>query len=1134
MIKESMDSLETKLGKRKQFLFDDNLEKLQEEFLKKKEKCNSKIIKKKLPEISNNVQDNKNNNTFLPTGEIKKKKGKKKVKDIITLNLPLLSQNDNNNNTKQQSLFLLNFDENKNKEKKNNININTGLPETFKITNTDFNQIKENNDDIEQKVENGNNKDNSNNDEIENNEDEFNSKEYDEISKENEKKIEQMTQEEILEAQKEIFASIPSDLIEKFKDNFFTQKIKKSLNKKEMEDNLLNLNNKDNALDEEKNNNIQENNSKNKLIDNINLKSLNKNENINEEKDEIVLFSYEGKIKKEKKNKYELENPEIRQMIDYRYLTFDQLDLKNKYFSLEEINTLLCSSNNLQISISLKIIYNLLKNNYHKTLDIFIEQLDSILNKLYYLINSSNINVKAESLKCISLVYHDFFYEDYKQFKFNALLLGSYPSVIIFNFANLNKNLQKQKKLVIKTILENDHDTILEYIKLLNNSLNEEINIDILSLIFYTIYVSEKIPCQISKLFEINFDILSKNQALIKLMLLLSNYEDLEQNLENFQKLAKNKFFFKYILELRGIQNKKYNISIPTDIGKSLKNKIYNINYLLLFNSNNNLGFDFYSKEKNYLILSKILLLKLYFCLNTDNNPDSDNYLPILTTDTEINFWTDKFSECITKLEKNRTEKNINYTELISIYKYISIFLLLWKKSFKYPKLISFKKIAYDLKDILDLFPLFSYILNDTLNNYIFNKNILILEKNDIIKNIYQYNTLLEMNLNYIKCFIKNYDKKTNINGLSLYIIKLSELVSKGDEYYYRKYVKILKTLLIKKLEVSKIENINSYFDYKEIEDDLNFYLYSNDDLRKSTFYKRIFSFIHNNERLKNINQISENNSKIFDSKYFPFDNNFIYQIIGNDKANISIKINYLLILTLLYEGENIENIINNFSGTITPFEIIIKFLTTIKLSEFKTNKKLYDLFETFIKINIINGKLENINMSKTDNNKVIFSNFLEIYESNLFVDENKILIDMIPILFIFLHNNKNDDRYNNGLLEPYKYKKTIESIVYDNFNCIIEFSNYYNLGDDLKEKIIEYLMNNCSVMFSSFYQTLILCFLKNENRLKDSNHNLIYNYCQKLCYKFNVKSEDYSKFVQSDGLLNLIEKKLFKKKINN
>ena len=45
MINESIDSLETKLGKRKQFLFDNDLEKLQKEFIAKKEKCNSKIIK---------------------------------------------------------------------------------------------------------------------------------------------------------------------------------------------------------------------------------------------------------------------------------------------------------------------------------------------------------------------------------------------------------------------------------------------------------------------------------------------------------------------------------------------------------------------------------------------------------------------------------------------------------------------------------------------------------------------------------------------------------------------------------------------------------------------------------------------------------------------------------------------------------------------------------------------------------------------------------------------------------------------------------------------------------------------------------------------------------------------------------
>ena len=87
--------------------------------------------------------------------------------------------------------------------------------------------------------------------------------------------------------------------------------------------------------------------------------------------------------------------------------------------------------------------------------------------------------------------------------------------------------------------------------------------------------------------------------------------------------------------------------------------------------------------------------------------------------------------------------------------------------------------------------------------------------------------------------------------------------------------------------------------------------MYSNDDLRKSVFYKRAFRLIHNNQRLNNINLILEknNNDNLFDSKYFPFDNNFIYQIIGNDKAKVSIKINYLLILTLLYENEKISKI---------------------------------------------------------------------------------------------------------------------------------------------------------------------------------------------------------------------------------
>ncbi len=1142
MIKESLDPLEAKLGQRKKFLLDDNLEKLQEEFLKNKEKCCSKIVKKEKPK-EDNAQSNINNNFTFPSGEVKKKKGKKKVKDVITLNLPPLNPAINENIKSKpisQSLFSLSFEENKNKNDAINVNLITGLPETFKI-NEKINKGQQNKNEEEKVGINIDNESKSNNlskiKKEENLKEEFHSKEYDEINNENEKKIEQMSEEEILAAQKEIFASIPSDLIEKFKSNFFSQQIKKSLNKK---DNNL-LNDKKNEFEKEtlqkEEINKEEKSAKDKIENNVSGLNINKEKNQKEggkDKEEIVLFSYDGKIKKENKSIYKLNNPENKEMIDYRYLTFEQLELKNKYFSLEEIHSLLSSSNSLQILIGVKIIYNLLKSKYHLRLNIFIEQLDSLLNKLYYLINSSNINVKSESLECISLIYHDLFYEDYKQYKFNTLLLGSYPSVVIFNFANLSKSLQKQKKLCIKNIIENDHDNILEYIKLLNNNINEEINNSLLTLIFYTVYISEKVPCQIEKLLEIDFSILSKKQSLIKLIMILCKYDDLEKNIQNFEKLVKNKYFLRFILGLRGIQKNKYNIVLPKDKEISLKSKIYNLNYLLLFNDNN-IDYDAYSKENDYLILSKILLMKIYYCLNTDNNQDSDDYLSLFSSDIEINFWNDKFETCIQKLEKNKKERSLPYIELISIYKFISTFLLLWSKSFKYPQLILYKKIKYELSDILNLFPLFNSILNSTLNDDIYNKNILISYKNDIIRNIYKYNVLLEMNLNYIKCFIKNYDIKTNISGLSFYMIKLSELISKGDEYFYRKYVKILKSLLCKKLALSKIDNINNYFDYKEVEDDLNFYLYSNDDLRQSIYYKRIFSLIHNNERLKNINLNLDNdtnaNQRLFDSKYFPFDNNFIYQIIGNDKAKVSIKINYLLILTLLYENENIENIINSFSNTITPFEIIIKFLTTINLTEFNKNQKLYDLFEQFIKYNIIDAKFENINMSKTDNNKIMLSNFFELYESNFFVDENKILIALMPILFIFLHNNHKDEGFNNKLIEPFKYRKTIESLVYDNFNCIIDFKNYFNLETNKRQEIIEYLISNSSVIFSSFYQTLILSFLKNSSD-ENSEHNLIYDYIKRLCDEFKVSKDDYKKYVGNDGLLiDIIEKAIIAKK---
>ena len=1145
MINESIDSLETKLGKRKQFLFDNDLEKLQKEFIAKKEKCNSKIIK-----LENKKSENEANfrNLIIPTGEIKQKKGKKKVKDIITLNLPPLNQ-ENEINTKKNpessSLFSINY--NKLEEKNKNINripidINktTGLPDTFKIE-----QIEK-----ESKIEEDKTINAIKEMEIEEVNDEnikeelFKSKEYEEINNENQKKIEQMSKEEILEAQKEIFASIPSDLLEKFKSNFFTQQIKKSLHEKES--------NKSKEIKLEENKNKENNIIMNQNKDNINLNfkkilnnKTNDSQSVLNNNEEIILFSYEGNMKKENKEKYLINNPELKETIDYRFLTFNELELNNKYFSLDEINALLSSSNNLQISIGLRIILNLLKNKYHLTLDIFINQLESLFNKLYYLAYSTNLNIKSQTLQCISLLYHDFFYEDYKIFKFNSMLLGMYPCIVYFNFNNMSKNLQKQKKLCIKSIQENGYKNIIEYINILRNGgINEEINNNLLSLIFFTIYICEQLPCKLSKIFEINFDILSNKQCLIKLMAVLCSYEEFGKNIKFFDKLMKNKNFFKFLIELRGLGNSNSILIEKNEYKKSVKRKIYYLNYLLLFNNNNSIKYDIYSKEEDFLLLSKILQLKLFYCLNPENNNESDNYLSLVNSDTELNFWTDKFRKGIKILEEN--EIGINYIELISIYKYISTFLYFWHKTFKYPQLISYKKISIDLNDILNLFPLFNKILTKTLNDFIFNNQQISFDKNDTIRNLYPFSILLEMNLNYLKCFIKNYDEKTNINGLSLYFIKLSELINKGDEYYYQKYTKILRALLSKKLSFSKIQNINDYFDYKEIEEDLNFYLYSNEDLRKSNFYKRLFSLIHNNERLNNLNlMISQdnnnvNNDKIFDSKYFPFDSNFIYQILSNEKSKVSIKINYLLILTLLYEKENIQNIISNTStfNIITPFEIVIKFILTINLSEFNTNKKLFNLFKIFVRYNIIRENFENINMSLTDNNKIIMGNLFELYDSNYFVDENKILIEIIPLLFIFLHNNRKNE--NSKLLEPFRYKKTIEGVVYDNFSFISKYKNFFDINEDEKNNIIKYLMENISIMFTSFYQTLILCYLNYRNNLKEEgnnnidDNNLITEYAQRLCDKFGVKKEDYKNYVENkETLIGLIKNEISKSRKN-
>ena len=87
-------------------------------------------------------------------------------------------------------------------------------------------------------------------------------------------------------------------------------------------------------------------------------------------------------------------------------------------------------------------------------------------------------------------------------------------------------------------------------------------------------------------------------------------------------------------------------------------------------------------------------------------------------------------------------------------------------------------------------------------------------------------------------------------------------------------------------------------------------------------------------------------------------------------------------------------------------------------------------------------------------------------------------------------------------------------------------------MNNELKEKIVDYLLNNKSIMFSSFYQTLILSYLKFINENRNENKNLIYVYIERLCNELDAKKEDYQKYIETDGfLVDIIEKAIIKNK---
>ena len=1106
---EEDNFIDIKTKERMDFLFNNDLEKMQKEFIDKKEKSCVKIIKNEKKDNNNNETNNiiYNNMYMNKNNKISKLKGKKKIKDVITLDIPIMPRNNyiNEKNINKQSLFDKNFNNLKKTEIKN-LDKNTGLPQTFKLNNLE--EMNNNLNKIEKDKKDENN-DLKKEDDMKNIP--YKNEEYEKINIENIKKIQNMTKEEIDENTKEIFEKIPTSLIEKMKKGLITKLLKKE-NKNTENKNQEFLNSHNNNINNNKINEDNKNNYSNKT------KKISNN-NINQNKEEI-LYSYNGKTIKVTKNIQNNNNINKNNNIDFTHLTFNELELDNKYFSLLEIYNLLSSSNPFQIILGLKILNNLINLKLYLKDDDFSSKLYSFINALYYLIDNKNINIKILSLNIFETLLKNFFEDDYKQFKFNCYLLGNFPSFIIINYDNLSKNLKKCKINLINLI--NNFDKNL--IQSIFSSNNKEIKNFYINILFFILYINGKIKNLNYYLDNEEFlNEIKNNQKIFKLFLILSNKDDLNLNKEKLEKYIKNKFLFNFILKIRGI-----NFTSQIDNKMELKNinqKIYKLNYLLLFNDNieNNISDQIYLKENNIILLSKILYSKINYCTNTNNNLESDDFLPLFTNDSQIKFFESYYNKIINEIKDNNNK--LDYFSKLCNYYYLKTFFYAYYKFNKYPKLINYKKFYINLNDILNLFP----IINKELDNILFLLNNLI-DKKERILFLYKYEIFLELCLNYVKIFIKNYE--LNLKNFSIFLIKLSELINKGDEYYYNKYIKIIKNILSR-----KFNNLNSIFnnkikiDYNSIDIDLNFYLDSNENLRKSIFYKKYYIFNNNFEYLIDlINFIPYNsNDLIIDSKYFPFENNFIFQIIFNKNAKLDIKLNYFKILMILYYSENDYE----YFKTITNFEIMIKFILNLRLVDFYDNKELYNTFECFVINFILLNDLNNINILDTDSNKVLLHNFFDIFEE--LIDYNKlyILLKITPILILFIHS-KNIKNKNNKLkyIISDKYSKNIENFIYENIFYLLDIKNDFFITDEIKNNIIDYLIKNISFNNSLFYENIILSYLRINNNYENKKNTFIEIYILQLLNYFSINiDESFIKKIFKDKkiLTNIIEAKFNK-----
>jgi hypothetical protein len=579
--------------------------------------------------------------------------------------------------------------------------------------------------------------------------------------------------------------------------------------------------------------------------------------------------------------------------------------------------------------------------------------------------------------------------------------------------------------------------------------------------------------------------------------------------------------------------------------------------------------------------ISKLLGLKIKY-FRYANNDELD--YTIVDSRNEILILENSITELINHLEKlilTQPSHNVydnfnsNYLLTNSIFDLLNSLIILTYTSIKYPKSIKYMQ-SIEIKSLLKLIPILEKIscfylrnLKGISENETKDENYIEILKFEFL---YKIENFVKLNLNFIKLIQKYYrgqeNKINHVNAYSLInlILTLPSFFNTNSEGYYFKFLKNLNSHFTKKIANSEylntfIKKIN--FNYDLLVEDLNLYLNSNEDLRKSQILKNVMkieenlNFILFNDYAwvksnNNPSSLGKYTPILIKSKFLPFGNNFILQILYNDKISSEVKLNYLTFLTIISYEEKIN------PENLNPFEIILK--TLIKFKDVINENKAEFIFSEFVKILIFNEN--NLNLTQNKNKLILLEKnrdnemFVQMFFNKFeFENPNEKEISFyykFLLLFLVLYHSGCDLGY-----------ESLNLLFYTNFIKIIEKFNFENLvflqqGDTkstkpsepnfiLFGKIIDYIMNNLTIKNLDLYQTLIMTFLKfsksrgmqiwegvcKDNFLIDliCRLNKIFGIVENLDDVEEINMV-YIKFITDDG--KEIKQKILEKLVNN